>query len=124
MRDAIIRLFPQVETYDNSDRLRCQKFVSNSVNLVPFCPEEIAELESLKNRLDSEGLSDQSELINGVITKIKSVNKIENTKVETDVEALLEAEGYAIRQFPKFTVKKANFDVIRDAIKAFKKLYI
>lgn len=124
MRDAIVRLFPQVEAYDSSDRIRRWKFISNSVNLTSFSPEEIAELESLKNRLNSEGLSDKSELLNEVITKIKSVNKIENTKVETDAEALLEAEGYAIRQFPRFKVKKANFDIIRDAIKAFKKLHI
>jgi len=124
MRDAVVRLFPQVEAYDSSDRLRRWKFASNSINLASFSPEEVAELESLKNRLNSEGLSDKSELLNEIITKIKSVNKIENTKIETDAEALLEAEGYAIRQFPRFKVNKTTFDIIRDAIKAFKKLQI
>lgn len=125
MRDAIVRLFPaNVEHYDGYDKLRRWKFTTTTINLTAFSPEEVAELESLKNWLVSGGLEEKSDVINKIVTKIKSFNKAENTKIESDAEALLQAEGYAIRQYPRFKVKKNHFDVIREAIKAFKKLHI
>lgn len=125
MRDTVVRLFPtNIEHYDGADKLRRWKFTNATINLTAFSPEELAELESLKNWLISGGLQEKSEVVSQVITKIKSVNKAENTKIENDAEALLQAEGYAIRQYPRFKVKKQHFNAIREAIKAFKKLHI
>jgi len=125
MRDAVVRLFPtNIEHYDGQDKLRRWKFINTKINLTAFSPEELAELESLKNWLISGGLDEKSDVINQILTKIKSLNKAENTKIENDAELLLQSEGYAIKQYPCFKVKKPYFEKIRTAINSFKKLHI
>jgi len=124
MRDAVVRIFPQIEAFDSPDKLRRWKFKTNYNGLVAFTPEEILELESAKNKFDSEGFQDKSDCLSEIIRKLKVVNKKDTSSIETDVEALLEAEGFAIRQYPRFKINKDFLEVIREGIKSFKKLEI
>ncbi len=124
MRDAVVRIFPQIEAFDSFDKIRRWKFKTNYSGLVAFTPEEILELESAKNKFDSEGFQEKSDCMNEIIRKLKVVNKKDTSSIETDVEALLEAEGFAIRQYPRFKTNKDVLEVIREAIKSFKKLEI
>lgn len=125
MRDAVIRLFPQVEEVNCNGRMKRWAFKNYSVsNLISFTPEEFAELENTRKKLELDGLQNKSETINEILSKIKLLNKAEQSRVETDLEALLEAEGYAVRQYPRFKVESKTLEKIRDAIKAFKKLEI
>jgi len=124
MRDAVVRIFPQIEAFDSPDKLRRWKFKTNYSGLVAFTPEEILELESAKNKFDSERFQEKSACLDEIIRKLKVVNKKDTSSIETDVEALLEAEGFAIRQYPRFKLNKEILEVIREAIKSFKKLEI
>ncbi len=124
MRDAVVRIFPQIETFDSSDKIRRWKFKTSFNGLVAFTPEEILELESAKNKFDAEGFQEKSDCLNEIIRKLKVVNKKDTATIETDVEALLEAEGFAIRQYPRFKMNKEVLEIIREAIKSFKKLEI
>lgn len=124
MRDSVVRLFPQIETFDGTDKIRRWKIPSNMTNLVSFTAEEVVELENLRKKLASEGNNQHSERINFLVNKIKVLNQKNLHKIETDIEALLEAEGYAVRQYPRFKVEKETLEVIRGAIKSFKKLQI
>ena len=123
MRDAVVRLFPDVEYFDTSDKIRRWK-LNNSLNLVSFTSDEIAELENTKKKLFVDGLENKAEIINDVILKIKALNKNDISKLETDIEAIMEAEGYAIRQHPRFKVSRELLSKIREAIKAYKVLHI
>ena len=123
MRDAVVRLFPDVEYFDTSDKIRRWK-LNNSLNLVSFTSDEIAELENTKKKLFVDGLENKAEIINDVILKIKALNKNDISKLETDIEAVMEAEGYAIRQHPRFKVSRELLSKIREAIKAYKVLHI
>ena len=40
--------------------------------------------------------------------------------LKADVEALLEAEGYAVRQYPRFKLNLTTFNILSEAIKAMK----
>ncbi len=122
MRDAVVRIFPQIEIVDSFDRIRRWKFKTNYNGLVAFTPEEILELETAKNKFKAEGFQEKSACFDEIIRKLKVVNKKDTATIETDVEALLEAEGFAIRQYPRFKINKEFLAVIRESIKAFKKI--
>ena len=124
MRDAVVRIFPQIEVVDSFDKIRRWKFKTNYNGLVAFTHEEILELESAKNKFCSEGFNEKSDCLCEIIRKLKVVNKKDTATIETDVEALLEAEGFAIKQYPRFKINKEVLEIIREAIKSFKKLEI
>lgn len=123
MRDAVVRLFPDIESFDTADKIRRWK-LNNNLNLVSFTSDEIAELENTKKKLHVDGLENKAEIIDDVILKIKALNKNDISKLETDIEAVMEAEGYAIRQHPRFKVSRELLSKIREAIKAYKVLHI
>lgn len=85
---------------------------SRSVN---FTPEEIACLESCINQLqminNAPGTGDMLKTIK------KKMNVISKAKA-ADVEALLEAEGYARRQYPRRKVDDNLRDAIAKCLKA------
>jgi len=123
MRDAVVRLFPDVEYFDTPDKIRRWKLNTN-INLASFTSDEIAELENTKKKLQVDGLENKAEIIDDVILKIKALNKNDISKLETDIEAIMEAEGFAIRQHPRFKVSRELLNKIREAIKAYKVLHI
>jgi predicted DNA-binding transcriptional regulator YafY len=123
MRDAVVRLFPDIESFDTADKIRRWK-LNNSLNLVSFTSDEIAELENTKKKLHVDGLDNKAEIIDDIIQKIKAQNKNDLSRLETDIEALMEAEGFAIRQHPRFKVSRELLSKVREAIKAFKTVHI
>jgi predicted DNA-binding transcriptional regulator YafY len=46
MRDAVVRIFPQIEVVDSLDKIRRWKFKTNYNGLVAFTPEEILEIDT------------------------------------------------------------------------------
>lgn len=125
MRDAVLRLFPQIIEVETGSKIKRWKLSKHSlIPLVSFTTEELAELENTKKKLEVDGLSSKAETIDDVISKIKVLNKNDLSSIETDLEALLEAEGYAIRQYPRFKIDKEVLSQIREAIKAFKVIEI
>lgn len=125
MRDAVVRLFPHIEEVETGTKVKRWTLRKHSLSpLVSFNPEELAELENTRNKYASEGLKIKADATDEIITKIKVISNGNKSKLETDVEALLEAEGFAIRQHPRFKIEKEIFYIIREAIKAFKVIEI
>lgn len=126
MRDAVLRLFPDIEETFSDSKIKRWRLPSSSAanSLVSFTAEELAELENTKKKYLAEGLSEKAENLDNIILKIKSLSRKRLSSVETDLEALMEAEGYAIRQYPRLKINKALLTEIRLAIKAFRKIRI
>ncbi|MDD3014388.1 MAG: WYL domain-containing protein [Candidatus Gastranaerophilales bacterium] len=125
MRDAVMRLFPQIDEVETNSKIKRWTLRNHSLApMVSFTPEELAELENTKKKLKVDGLKNKAETIEEIIAKVKVLNKNEMSKIEPDLEALLEAEGYAIRQYPRFKIDKEVLSQIREALKAFKILEI
>jgi predicted DNA-binding transcriptional regulator YafY len=124
MRDAVVRLFPIDEVVTGSKIKRWKLSNYSLAPFVSFTSEELVELENTKKKLELDGLLNKAEAIDNIISKIKILSKSNISRIETDLEALLEAEGYAIRQYPRFKVSKELLGQIREAIKAFKVLEI
>lgn len=86
--------------------------------MIKFTAEEIAELENCKSMMKNLNYTNRCDLISEIMAKINSIN--DSKAIKTDVEALLEAEGYAIRQFPRYKLNLTTFNAISEAIKAYK----
>lgn len=120
MKDAVIRLFPNIEEVVNSSsRVKKWRLTKSPLQkMICFTAEEFAELENCKSLLKNLNYTNRCDLIDEIILKIKTVNKQKTAKV--DVEALLEAEGFAIRQSPRYKVSTDILNVVSEGIKAFK----
>ena len=122
MKDAVAELFPSIEEVVNPTS-RIKKWRLNKTPLtkmISFTAEEMAELENCKSMMKNMNYTNRCDLISEIMAKINMLN--ESKSIQTDIEALLEVEGYAIRQHPRYKMNLNTLNVISDAIKAFKYL--
>ena len=115
MRDSLLNIFPDFEELDYvQDEYKHWGF-SNRLyaKLVSFTPEEIANLEQIKDVL-SNGKS--LETLDKTIEKLKAVTTKHHTSIEDEIEMLLHTEGFAIRQKPNYHIDISVLAVVRDAI--------
>jgi predicted DNA-binding transcriptional regulator YafY len=87
-------------------RLRKKPFTK----LVKFTAEEFAELENCKSMMKNLNYTNRCDLLSEIMAKMAALN--EQKAVKTDIEALLEAEGYAVRQFPRYKMNMTSFNII------------
>lgn len=120
MKDAVERLFPSMEEVKNP-ATRVKKWRLNKTPLtkmISFTAEELAELENCKSMMKNLNYTNRCDLLSEIMAKITMVN--DSKSVETDIEALLEVEGYAIRQYPRYKMNLNTLNIISDALKSFK----
>lgn len=85
--------------------------------MINFTDSELAKLEMLKNNVVNE---EERKTIDKIIDKIRVLNPAKNHK--TDIDILLESQGYAVRQQPKESIKQEIMEKIALAILSQKKL--
>ena len=122
MKDAVQEIFPSMEEVPNP-MSRVKKWRLNKTPLtkmVSFTAEEIAELENCKAMMKNLSYTNRCDLLSEIMAKINLLN--ESKSVYTDVEALLEVEGYVVRQHPRYKMNLNTLNVISDALKAYKYL--
>ena len=122
MKDAVERLFPSIEEVQNpTSRVKKWRLNKTSLNkMISFTAEEFAELENCKSMMKNMNYTNRCDLLSEIMAKINMIN--ESKSIETDIEALLEVEGYAIRQHPRYKMNLNTLNVISDAIKSYKYL--
>lgn len=122
MKNAVERLFPSMEEVENPmSRIKKWRLNKTSLNkMISFTAEELAELENCRSILKNLNYTNRVDLLNDIMAKINVLNS--SKSIETDVEALLEAEGYAIRQHPRYKLDINILNIISDSIKAMKYL--
>ena len=125
MRDTVVRLFPQIEEVETRSKIKRWAIRKQSLAaMVGFTSDELAALDNTKKKFQIDGLNDKADRIDDIIAKIKVMNKDYLSRLETDIEAIMQAEGYAIRQHPRFKIGNEILIKIREAIKSFKVLEI
>lgn len=126
MRDAILRNFPQavdVETGDKTKRWRIPAGVLD--RLVSFSADELADIESAITLLRANGQPDRAARLENVRGKLKALIPPDVARrTEPDIDALLEAEGFAMRPGPRPRVPGTVMIELRDAVKACMKVEI
>ena len=119
MRDAVLRNFPQAEEVPGDDLQKRWRIPSGILNhLINFSAEELADLQTAIDVMRRENREDQAENLKSVAAKVKSLMKPEAArKTAPDLEALLEAEGLAMRPGPKPRIDVSVLQALRYAIK-------
>jgi len=122
MKSLLFDLFPEkIEEVPTSDKKKRWRFVKGTMNsLISFTADEFANLEYLK------GLSNDENSIKGldeIIAKIKALTPQKNLRsLDTDISAILESEGFAVRQYSRTKIEPNILEQLRNSLLAFKKI--
>lgn len=126
MRDSVIRKFPQAEEVQTSEKVKRWRIPPGVLDrLVSFSAEELADLEAAVALYRRENLEARAVALQALADKIRALMRPEAArKVEPDLEALLEAEGIAMRPGPRPRMRALVVDELRQAIKACRKVVL
>jgi predicted DNA-binding transcriptional regulator YafY len=124
LRDAIERVFPQMEQSNPGSTPKRWRIPPNALSrLVAVNAEELADLATAVSLLRRENMPAKAASAETVICKIRALQK-PPARVETDLEALTEAEGVAMRPGPRPRIDPKIVAALRGAILAVRKVRI
>lgn len=119
MRDAVLRLCPDAEAVDLDDGRRHWRIRGNNTlaRLATVTASELASLDYAIELQARERQGDHAERLLSLSEKIRAAltHKL-RTRLEPDIEALLEAEGVAMRPGPRPLVAPGLVEALRGAI--------
>lgn len=122
MKALLFDLFPEkIEEVPTSDKKKRWRFIKGTANcLISFSPDDFANLEYLKGLSNDENKKKE---IDELIAKIKALTPQKNVlSLDTDVSAILESEGFAVRQYSGVNIEPKVLEQLRSAMLAFKKV--
>jgi predicted DNA-binding transcriptional regulator YafY len=120
LRDAVLRVFPQAEEVPGGDALKRWRLPAGVLNgLTAFEADELAELDLAAERLRGEGLDARGRTLDGLRQKLLGLlSSSASARVGPDLEALLEAEGHAMRPGPRPAIADDLLRTLRRALLA------
>jgi predicted DNA-binding transcriptional regulator YafY len=117
MRDAVAEVFPHLEEIEGERPKRWRLPSGLSGIFREPLADELAALHGVARRLAHDGLNDSAMLLESLTSKIEaSLKPARRRMLAPDVEALLEAEGFASRPGPRPVIAPNTFVLIRQAI--------
>lgn len=122
MKALLFELFPEkIEEVPTSDKKKRWRFVKGTMNaLIKFSANDFANLEYLKGLSNDENKKNE---IDELIAKIKALTPQKNLQsLDTDVSAIMESEGFAVRQYSGVNIKPDMLEQLRTSMLAFKKI--
>ncbi|MHC2519012.1 helix-turn-helix transcriptional regulator [Bradyrhizobium diazoefficiens] len=124
MRDAIERVFPQMEQANPGEIPKRWRIRSGPVgNLAGVSSEELVALTTAAQIAKRDNVADLSARLETLAAKLKSLIRPEVARrIGPDLEALMEAEGIALRPGPRLAIPNALLEDLRHAILACKKI--
>ncbi len=118
MRDMIRGKFPQTETIIGENGVK-RWFIPQGTlrDFIQFSAEEVSLLENAKELFRQNNMMEKLNILERLTDKIKAnIKSNVMRRLEPDVDALMEAEGYVCRPGPKPNVDTKNTSAVRDAI--------
>ena len=118
MRDAVEWAFGPLEIADSGDNKRHWRLRSDALRrLAPLSAEELAELESAAESLERTGFEARAAALRELDTKLRAVQRTDSlARIEADIEALVQAEGLAMRPGPRPSLDRDLLARLREAI--------
>ena len=118
LRDAIERLFPQVEQANPGEIPKRWRLPGGVMHgLASVTADELADMATAVSVLRRENMRVQAESAERVISKMRALLKRPvMARIEPDLEALTEAEGLALRPGPKLEINAEVVGALREAI--------
>jgi predicted DNA-binding transcriptional regulator YafY len=126
LRDAVLRVYPQAEqVMDSERRPRWRIPTSGVVTPGALTAEDVVDLEAAARLLRQRNLRKRASALEGIARKLKAALPASTqTRLAPDIEALLEAEGLAMRPGPRPLIRGEVIDTIRLAIKQGNEVYL
>ena len=122
MKGILFDLFPdKIEPVNRNDKKKYWRFAKGTMNtLIKFTTDDFANLEYLKNLSNDENRVKQ---LDEVIAKIKALTPQKNLRaLDTDIEAIMESEGFSVRQYSRIKADTKVLEKIRSAMLSFKNI--
>ena len=122
MKALLFDLFSdKIEEVQSTDKKKRWRFIKGTMNaLISFSANDFANLEYLKSLSNDE---ERINSLNELVAKIKALTPQKNLRtLDTDIDAILETEGFAVRQHSKIKIEKSILENIRISMISFKKI--
>ena len=122
MKALLFDLFPEkVEEVPTSEKKKRWRFVKGAMNaLISFTADDFANLEYLKGLSNDDNKRKE---LDELIAKIKALTPQKNLQsLDTDVSAIMESEGFAVRQYSGVNIEPKILEELRTSMLAFKKI--
>ncbi len=122
MKALLFDLFPEkVEEVPTFEKKKRWRFIKGAMNaLISFSADDFANLEYLKGLSNDENKRKE---LDELIAKIKALTPQKNLhSLDTDVSAIMESEGFAVRQYSGVNIEPKILEELRTSMLAFKKI--
>ena len=118
MRDAVEWAFGPLETVERNDNKNHWRMRSDALRrLVPLSAEELGELGSAAETLARTGFEARAAVLRELDTKLRATLRTDSLeRIEADIEALVQAEGLAMRPGPRPQLDRHLLALLREAI--------
>ena len=117
MRDAVEWAFGPLETVPSNDNRLHWRLRSGALRcLVQVTDEELSALATASAALERTGLQEQATKLKRIDTKLRAVQNDALERRESDLEALMQVEGLAMRPGPRQPVAAGLIEILREAI--------
>jgi predicted DNA-binding transcriptional regulator YafY len=118
LRDALLSIFPQMEGWDDEERVRRWRLPGSAlVGIVAPRAEAVAAIEIAARECAARGETDRAASLREAATTLRAVMRPDALRrAETDIAALMEAEGIALRPGPRPVLPPGLLPALRSAI--------
>lgn len=118
LRDALLSVFPQMEGWDDEERVRRWRLLGSAlVGIIALRAEAVAAIEIAARECESRGETDRAALLREASTTLRAVMRPDALRrAEADIAALMEAEGIAMRPGPRPVPLPGLLPTLRHAI--------
>src|SRR5580692_3896976 len=118
LRDSLAAMFPQMECWDDDERVRRWRLPGSAlVGVVEVRAEAVAAIETSARECAMRGEADRAALLREASTTLKVVMRPDALRrAEPDIAALMEAEGIAMRPGPRPVIAAGVLPTLRRAI--------
>ena len=118
MRDALQAMFPELDYQDDDARVRRWRLPGSAlVGVVEPPAEAVAAIETAARECEVRGETDRAALLRQAANTLRAVMRPDALRrAETDIAALMEAEGIAMRPGPRPMIASGVLLTLRRAI--------
>ena len=120
LRNAVEDVFGPLDLVDTGEPRRYWRLrISTLRSLVTVSAEELAELAAAATALERNGLEERARMLRQLADKLRALLEADALmQIEPDLQALMVAEGLAMRPGPRPLLDDGLLALLRDAIKS------
>ena len=118
LRDSLLAMFPQMDFWDDEERVRRWRLPATALfGLVAPRPESVSMMENVARELAARGEAERAGLLREAAATLRALMRPDALRrAEPDIAALLEAEGIAMRPGPRPVIAPGVLATLRRAI--------